>query len=286
MDPPVIGNERQARAEVARRTAMGLSYIKIYNGLSREAYFAIADECRKRGLQMVGRIPDRISAEEVALVGQASVEQLDGILLACSRKEIEARWLVQPDRYPWETLLDTFDAVKADALIESFREGAVWQTPTLIIYRIGSLARDHRLPGGRPVQYARRDYLNAWPVNPSRSCEFSLARTRRLPIACRVSRCMKSRRHWWENGLSPAAALRTATWHPAEFLHVSRDYGSVEPGKVADLVVLDAKPLITISNTTRIHAVMRRGRLIESAALRSMLEGVQGEVGKNAGGPR
>jgi len=47
-----------------------------------------------------------------------------------------------------------------------------------------------------------------------------------------------------EVGLSPAAALRTATWNPAEFLHVSRDYGSLEPGKVADLVVLDANPLL------------------------------------------
>jgi hypothetical protein len=35
---------------VARRAAMGLSYIKIYDGLSREAYFTIADECRRRGL--------------------------------------------------------------------------------------------------------------------------------------------------------------------------------------------------------------------------------------------
>jgi imidazolonepropionase-like amidohydrolase len=85
-----------------------------------------------------------------------------------------------------------------------------------------------------------------------------------------------------EAGLSPAAALRTATWNPAEFLHVSRDYGSLEPGKVADLVVLDANPLIAIANTTRIQAVMRRGQLIEAAAIRSMLDGVRAEVGKNA----
>ena len=72
MDAPAISDERQARAEVARRAAMGLSYIKIYNGLSREAYFAIADECSKRGLQMVGHVPDQVSAREVARAGQAS----------------------------------------------------------------------------------------------------------------------------------------------------------------------------------------------------------------------
>jgi hypothetical protein len=51
---------------------------------------------------------------------------------------------------------------------------------------------------------------------------------------------------------------------------------------VADLVVLDANPLLAIANTTRIQAVMRRGRLIEAAALSSMLEAVRVEVGKKA----
>ncbi len=310
MDAPAINDERQARAEVARRAAMGLSYIKIYDGLSREAYFAIADECRKRGLQMVGHIPDRISASEVARAGQASVEHLDGVLLACSRKEAEARWMVQHNQNVWKMLLDTFDSAKADMLIESFRAGGVWQTPTLGIYRIASLAEDHKLPGDAPIQYARRDYLKAWPrgalEGPMGGLDADTAR-RLFTVYKDLVRRMEQRgvrilagtdtpypycvpgfalheelALLEEAGLSPAAALRTATWNPAEFLHVSRDYGSLEPGKVADLVVLDANPLIAIANTTRIQAVMRRGHLIEAAALRSMLDGVRAEVGKNA----
>jgi hypothetical protein len=309
MDAPAIRDERQARAEVARRAAMGLSYIKIYNGLSREAYFAIADECRKRGLQMVGHIPDRVSASEVARTGQASVEHLDGILLACSRKEAEARWMMQHNQVVWKMLLDTFDSAKADRLLESFRAGGVWQTPTLVIHRIASLAQDRRLPGDIPIQYARRDYLKSWPREslgvPSGGLDADTAR-RLLTVYQDLVRRMERRgvrilagtdtpypfcvpgfalhqelALLVEAGLSPAAALRTATWNPAEFSRVSRDYGSIEPGKVADLVVLNANPLVAIGNTTRIEAVVRRGRLIEAAGLRAMLEGVRTEVGKS-----
>ena len=309
MDAPAFDDARQARAEVARRAAMGLSYIKIYDGLSREAYFAIADECRKRGLQMVGHIPDRISAREVARAGQASVEHLDGVLLACSRKEAEARWMVQHNQNAWKMLLDTFDSGKADALIETFRAGGVWQTPTLVIYRTASLAEDHKLPGDAPIQYARRDYLKAWPREalggPMGGLDADSAR--RLFVVYQDLLRRMDRRGirilagtdtpypycvpgfalheelalLVEAGLSPAAALRTATWNPAEFLHVSQNYGSLEAGKVADLVVLDANPLVAIANTRRIQAVVRRGRLIEAAALRLMLEGVRTEVGKN-----
>ena len=309
MDAPAIDDARQARAEVARRAAMGLSYIKIYNGLSREAYFAIADECRKRGLQMVGHIPDQVSAREVARAGQASVEHLDGVLLACSRKEAEARKMMQHNQNAWKMLLDTFDSSRADALIESFRAGGVWQTPTLVIYKIASLAENHKLPGEAPIQYVRRDYLKAWPGGalggPMGGLDTDSAR-RLLAVYQDLLRRMDRRgvrilagtdtpypycipgfalheelALLVEAGLSPTAALRTATWNPAEFLHVSQNYGSLEPGKVADLVVLDANPLIAIANTRRIQAVVRRGRLIEAAALRLMLEGVRTEVGKN-----
>ena len=79
------------------------------------------------GLQMVGHVPDQVSAREAARAGQASIEHLDGILLACSSKEAELRRLVQANQYPWKTLLDTFDSAKADALIDSLHRGGVWR---------------------------------------------------------------------------------------------------------------------------------------------------------------
>ncbi len=72
--------------------------------------------------------------------------------------------------------------------------------------------------------------------------------------------------HWelWmiaSGGMSNHDALRVATIHGAEGIGVENDLGSIEPGKIADLIVLDADPLQNIRNTSRIHRVMKDGRL-------------------------
>lgn len=61
-------------------------------------------------------------------------------------------------------------------------------------------------------------------------------------------------------GLTPKEALRAATVNPAQFLKAEDSLGTIEPGKLADLVLLDANPLDDIKNTTRIRAVGVNGR--------------------------
>jgi imidazolonepropionase-like amidohydrolase len=76
-----------------------------------------------------------------------------------------------------------------------------------------------------------------------------------------------------EAGLSPFDVLRAATLDPARFLGLLDSLGTVAPGKLADLVLLDADPLADIANLRRIHAVMANGRLFEADARRSLLGG-------------
>jgi imidazolonepropionase-like amidohydrolase len=75
-------------------------------------------------------------------------------------------------------------------------------------------------------------------------------------------------------GLTPLAALQAATINPSSFLGRADESGTIEPGKLADLVLLDANPLLDISNTRRIHAVVLNGRLLPRRALDALLEGV------------
>jgi len=73
-------------------------------------------------------------------------------------------------------------------------------------------------------------------------------------------------------GLTPAEALQAATINPVRFLGRENDLGSIEGGKLADIVLLDADPLQDIHNTTRISGVFFSGRYLDRVALDKLLK--------------
>ncbi|MEJ7623874.1 MAG: amidohydrolase family protein [Pyrinomonadaceae bacterium] len=81
-------------------------------------------------------------------------------------------------------------------------------------------------------------------------------------------------------GLSPFEALKTATVNPAKFMRRKRDLGTIEKGKLADLILLDAHPLLDISNTRKINAVVANGRLLDRTTLDKMLNNVEAAAKK------
>jgi imidazolonepropionase-like amidohydrolase/Tol biopolymer transport system component len=84
--------------------------------------------------------------------------------------------------------------------------------------------------------------------------------------------------HWemWsfvKGGWTPLQALQAATINPARTLGIERDLGTLEPGKLADLVVLDANPLENIQNSDNVSQVMLGGRLYDAATLNEQVTG-------------
>ena len=77
------------------------------------------------------------------------------------------------------------------------------------------------------------------------------------------------------SGLTPLEALRAATYNPADYFGSLDSLGTVSKGKLADLVLLDANPLLDIRNTRRISAVIANGRLFDSAARARLLSHVE-----------
>ena len=78
-----------------------------------------------------------------------------------------------------------------------------------------------------------------------------------------------------EAGFTPLESLQTATSNPAKFLGLDASFGSVDVGKIADLVLLRGNPLDDIRNTQKISAVIQNGRFFDRAALDGILMNVE-----------
>jgi imidazolonepropionase-like amidohydrolase len=86
--------------------------------------------------------------------------------------------------------------------------------------------------------------------------------------------------HWemWmmaQGGMTPMQAIATATINAARTLGLDRELGSIEPGKLADLVVLDRNPLENVQNTDSVSMVMVNGRLFDAATLAERASGTR-----------
>ena len=140
----VIRTAAQAREAVRAQIRDGADFIKVYNALPREAYFAVADEAKRARIPFVGHTPDALTTMEAAAAGQRSTEHLDGVLLDCSPF---GAWLRQSGRFlPDQGLLDTFDPARAATVFAAYVRHGGWHCPTLTIYRPASVANLDRVP--------------------------------------------------------------------------------------------------------------------------------------------
>src|SRR5277367_623966 len=316
----VVTNAKEAADDVHSLVSRGLDFIKVQSNLSREAYFAIADVCRREHLTLVGHVPDHVTAVEASEAGQHSIEHLTGVLRACSGDEAE---LIRKQFAPWpktstkaqslnrelnweRELLESYSEGRAAALIAEFVRNQTWQVPTLILLRNDA----YPTPETNASRDARRKYiplkvLANWEKGArdrdkgATAAEFSL-RESLMQASLRIVGKMNaagvpimagtdttapyvfpgSSLHeelalLVTAGLTPMQALQAATKRPAELLGRLQTQGTVEQGKTADLLLLDASPLDDIHNSTKIGAVILRGKLLDRNALDELLASVQ-----------
>jgi imidazolonepropionase-like amidohydrolase len=306
---------RKAVADLKRR---GADFIKVYDGIPREAYFAIADEAKKLRFPFAGHIPTAVTAREASYAGQKSVEHLGGILEACSDDEDQIRHHVDPpikdgefSEFPrriaarGERLLSTYDPAKAAELFAMFARNRTWQVPTLVVQHTWTFIDELAQTPDPRMKYIPASEAEWWSPTKNflfryRTAEFIAFRKKVFPKQLELVGEMHRAgvpfmagtdvsypysfpgfslhdelALFVEAGFTPMEALQSATVNPAKFLGVSERLGTVERGKIADLVLLDANPLENIKNTRRVGAVVVNGRYLSNAELRKMLAGAE-----------
>ncbi len=254
-----VTDPREARHAAVTLKQAGADFLKVYDFLPRDAYFALAREAARLRIPLAGHVPIWITAEEAARAGQRSIEHLSGIFEACTAQPhldldlkraaglwpISRREAARQMQAVVQAAAASYDESACSSLYQLFLEHDVWQCPTLVVlnqlqpYGIAAVRQMHRM-GVKLLAGTDGGSTNIEPGE-------SLHRELELLV---------------EAGLTPMEALQTATSNPAEFLGLTQSHGSIAKSKAADLILLDANPLDDIANIRRIAAVILRGRLL------------------------
>ncbi|MGH9968661.1 MAG: amidohydrolase family protein [Pyrinomonadaceae bacterium] len=278
-------NDNEARAAVRKAKLEGADFIKVHDALSREAYFAVIEEAKRLGLPVEGHVPAAITAREASEAGQKSVEHFTGLAEA-------------------ET-----DTIKADALIATFKKNHTWNCPTLIMRNNYAVLDDRSLAGDPRLRYVKPSWKSSWLSMTNGASNVPAAEWAGRRETVRREKALVGRFQragigilagtddispyvipgfslhdelvmLVESGLSPSQALQAATLNPAKFFNQTGSLGSVGKRNLADLVLLDANPLENIHNTTRIHAVVVNGQLLDRRELDNILAEIEAEANR------
>ena len=289
-----VKSEEEIRAAVRGQAAAGVDYIKLYQGLSPALVRAGVDEAHKQGKKAISHMA-RTSWTDGARAG------LDGIvhivpgspaLLPPDRRaaymkgftgtQFMYRWFEQVDFQAAEidtaiaelvkhkTVLDP-DLVTFEAIFRG-NDPAITSSPDLVTTP-ASLLRNWREDFQISTGWSPKDFAEAnaaWPavlrftkLLYDRGVNLTLGTDTPNPWTAPGSSFHREMQLFVQAGIPPLQVLRLATQAGAMALGIDADVGTIQPGKIADLVLLDADPLADISNTRRIAWVMQSGKMLQ-----------------------
>jgi imidazolonepropionase-like amidohydrolase len=302
-----IPDAAAAAKAVIEQKAAGYDLLKIHPGVSREAFDTLAATAKRVGIPFAGHVPADVGIARAIEARYATIEHLDGYVEGMLRDG--SPMTAEQSAFFGINLGEHLDEAKLPALVEATRRAGVWNVPTQVLMENLFLAGTSRDLARRPeMRYVPSETLAKWAENK----DAMLAETGTTPASAR--RTIEVRRRLIKalhdagaglllgsdapqiynvpgfsthreleslvaSGLTPYQALETGTRNIATYLGTQKETGTIEKGKRADLVLLEADPLADVRNTTRRAGVMVRGRWLSQAEIERRLAEVARAVG-------
>ena len=257
--PPntVLDTPDKARAQVQKLAAVKVNFLKAHVGLPHDVFLAVIDESKKVGLPVDGHLQPGWTLDTASDVGQRTIEHMVGWEQACAANPDDIK--SKKENAPPIKI----DTAKCEKTIQHLVKNGTWMTPTIGAPGKGTprqrqfdLALIKMASDGGIRILAGTDYNGAgYPVhNYSGTNAWVMDELAGLV----------------EAGLTPLDALKAATVNPAIVTGRESQLGSVEQGKFADLLLLEADPTVDIANVKRFAAIVVNGKLIEAAEMKKM----------------
>ena len=252
----------EAREAVHNLKAKGVDFIKVHNALPPEAFFTLMDEARKEHIPVAVHLPKGVSSAEASDAGAASLEHIETI-------NESALWRKGATAKTVEQAVDENLGPPGQELFRRLAKNGTWYVPTLVAYERGFVLWSDDPESLKPrldvherqIELVRMMHKAGVPIMAG--SDFSdWALVPGVDLHNELALLV-------EAGFSPMEALQAATLNPAKFLGKTDTFGTIQLGRVADLILLNANPLEDISHTRKINAVVLGGNFYPLAAIRA-----------------
>lgn len=287
-----VVTEKDVQTALDSLESIKADYVKMYDGnLTKEAYYSIIEESEKRGLKTTGHMPMSANILEAAELGLDGTEHMFYVLkeaspLADSLTDAELGYGMIDD------LIQSFDPELAERAYETLARREFFITPTQYIGKILSelLITDHTTDP--TLTYISPEIQQTYEMRVNRAkrggenyTKSSMAEEKIFMAMVKpmfdagifvlagsdsgpfnsftypgISIHEELRLFVEEAGLTPQEALITSIIHGPKFFDLEDSYGSVEKGRVADLLILNGNPLMDINQTKEINSVIQKGK--------------------------
>jgi imidazolonepropionase-like amidohydrolase len=277
----VVNTPEQGRKVVQEQKSAGYEFIKVHNSLDPEIYFAILDEARKQKIDAIGHIPHGITIKQAIEHGQKTFEHFKGYIL-------DSGLVLTDENY-----------------VEVSKNISNWNCPTFYNYRSHLRGDEARklITESREMKYVswrdKQDWLEMAkePSNDKLKLQQNV-----LPLSIKIFKdllpvykrflagtdsgggypfmvpgfALHEELHIMNaNGLDAFEALKTATVNAAQAMNREKEFGTIETGKRADLLLLNADPLKDLKNLQNINGVAVRGIWISGTDLNGILQQIE-----------
>jgi predicted amidohydrolase YtcJ len=310
-----------ARILVREMKKYGFDFVKSYDRLTPEAYFALADEAKKQKIPLEGHVPLSLTPHDVIAAGQTVIDHLTLVVEGCSPEAlalIHAAYAKAPREAESlaflmdEKIVDVFadvDMASCRPLFNDFAAHQVWHVPTLIQMHGFFRADEPEVSSDPRIAFTTPSLAAEWKEWSETTDRGELAIGKKaLAAQMRSIRALEDAgvgllagtdassesfvfagagvhdemKLMVEAGLTPLEALQTATINPLRYLGRKPGAPVISKGEAADLVLLDADPLADIANTTKISGVFAHRDFFDRAALDALLDLAKAEAAKGA----
>lgn len=302
--PQLAGNNTptpdSARTKVRAYKEAGYDLLKIQEGLSREVYDAIVEEARAVDMPFGGHVPDAVGLHAAIAARQSTVDHLDNYILAMEPDDSPLRAASPQERNARIALVA--DESRIPALAADMREANIAVVPTMALWAT--------IRGARPVEelsalpelrYMPRNAVQNWTnsVNQIRGNAIPEAAAREVELRKRILKALNDAgvtilmgtdapqlfsvpgfslynelEIMAEAGMTPYEILQSGTVNVARFFGIMEEAGTIEPGKRADLILLEANPLQNISAVRQNAGVVVGGRWLSGEEIQRRLEAI------------